>query len=322
MTVHSKTPQMNDRHALPANTGYVTMSPGRRFAHSAARVILVAFALLLTVLPPLQAEAANSRSLTLIRPDAAAFNAILSSSFPGLQEMSGFESIRSYMFILRNDTPYKIVAYSVRYEVYPSEFADYPPAYIRHVHRDGMPNFDKFSRTINPGDIYIANPGGLYAAPSDYVAEHKWVEFLIHSFAKRVTERGYPKARCFSVDSVLFADGNYTGPDRGHILKAYEALQAAERDEASAVLKSAEASEATGAMRCTLETDARDKADLSPTESVDAYYRSEYLNDRSQEALRLLTLLNRSGLDTVVERARQISKTPPLKITYQAQIEP
>jgi hypothetical protein len=238
-------------------------------------------------------------SLTLIHPDDQDFETILTTNFPGLEELDGYTVFRPYLVLLRNNTLHRARAYGVEWETHSA--TGMVRRTIAHFVQRYNPALLTERKAFVPGELRLVSPE-FDVSPTEYPTKRNWITTVMSlaptHLPYRLTDTQSVVA---SVDAAIFDDGGYIGADRHQLLLRYQCQRDAERDMAAAVLQLLDKKASTADIVSLLEQEAH--AGLAANTSQ-VNYDTVYALYRGREAQTFLTLYHREGMETVMTRAR------------------
>jgi hypothetical protein len=269
-----------------------------RCVRSSIRVPLLAIVALVSSLSPLLGQAAGTRHLAIITPDNPGFTKLLAEFYPGIEDISGFSTVRPYLVMLRSYSSIDIEAYCLQYRLVNTDISSYNPGCVRFIHDRYAPKTNNDSRPLQAGDIYLIAPTWLRASPQDYVTSRAAISSSISELATGVYSEEHPVVQSVIIDAVIYADGSYSGPDTTFLLESYKAALDAQKDENTAILQSIDSGMTEEAITHLLTSDinAGLSVDLSPTHNPVILYQQDYKDRRGREAQKLLSIYKQRGL--------------------------
>jgi hypothetical protein len=250
------------------------------------------------------AQSTGSHQLTLIHPEDANFDVLLTQNFRGFQDLEDYRAVRPFLVLLRNDTSHSTTAYTISWDIQSSggmvnrlstEFIQ--KHYVPKIH----------TRAFLSGDIRLVSPI-FNISPTQYLAQRNALSQKLGVFSAlppySSTDIKSVKA---TVDAAIYDDGAYVGIDRFKLLTEYQCIRDAERDIAESMLKLKSSEAPVPDIVAALERDAQ--AGLTANTSSgerDAIYALH----RGEEAQTLLNLYRSGGVESLMSRASAIEQHP------------
>jgi hypothetical protein len=245
---------------------------------------------------PPRSPAAQARNVDLVCSSQPDFEASIDVNYPELRQSDGFEGVKPFIALLRNNSEHGIKAFVVKWVIvgpagHKYEFTRMPWA--------GPGTSDPLT-----GDQVIWKPGELrLVSPSfDWSVSrqpHESRAKLLSDMSKG--RLGVDPASVLSidiwVDAVVYDDGFFSGPDKGNFYDRYEREQKGEQEEGAFALSLLELNLSDDEIVQRLSTDiekSRERNETDPASLEDAA--------RGKEARMLLAVFNRkgrSGLKTI-----------------------
>ena len=259
---------------------------------------------------PSKAQTVPARQLTLIQPNDPGFDNLLTTNFPGLARLDGYDTYRPFLVLLRNDTQNTVRAYMLQWEARslngePFRLQDLIERY------DPAPASERVA--LAPGALRLVSDH-FDVSPKEYQSlhQHNWVAAMMaQAGANPRYASADPNSVVPAVDAAVFDDGLCVGPDHQQIFMRYQREMDAEHDMADAILRllDQKAPETDVVAFLKAEADASARANQSQSGSALAY--AFY---RGRQAQTLLTLHRRGGIESVMTRAWRVQQHPRQKL--------
>jgi hypothetical protein len=252
-------------------------------------------------------KAVNSRELTLISPDDPQFETLLNANFPGLENLVGYQGMRPYLVLLRNDTPYAVSALTVEWDL--QKETSYQ---LRTRNVFIQKHFEPARETqpFVPGELRLLASNSINVSSTEYARTRgagAIAFFLSH---------GPPPVKnahvVASIDAVIYADGKYVGPDRNHLLERFRAERDAEREEGASVLRVLSSNPTSSDILAALQPNQQPGFTLngSPTNDPGLLYTRELAFNIFQDSQSLLSVYRRGGIGALSARAAAMANYP------------
>jgi hypothetical protein len=184
--------------------------------------------------PTTSAQSKPSRQLTLIHPDDQNFESLLANNYPGFQHFEAYQTVRSFLVLLRNDTANSARAYAIKWEIRGTDGLTHRLQNY-YIQKHFLPVTER--RPLVPGEVRLLAPF-LNLSPDQYNVQYDYVAKLV---ASNTSFALFSPSKVSSVnttvDAAIYDDGAYAGPDHFQLLLRYQCVRDAERDEANSVLQ-------------------------------------------------------------------------------------
>jgi hypothetical protein len=227
--------------------------------------------------------------ISLIGPSDSSFLPTVTTMIDP-SELPAFQPILPFSVVVHNGSSKDLIGICVAFEIVDAtgkhgflsqSFETIPPAGVRHP--------------------ILAAGGSLFVSPErgySYIAVHS-------NFGAGLTHpmTFYTSAASIktSLDSVIFTDGTFVGPDTQSKFAQYTGRLAADRDFANAVLSYKGG--AVASLKTFLDGEAVRSHNLSPSQA----YQYEYTKERSVRARNSQQTLAKKGFDAVISNALELS---------------
>lgn len=286
----------------------------RAIANGAWRLALILFApfSLWFMCSAAFAQTPLSRLLTLIQPNNPNFDTVLNQNFPGLQQLAAYQNMRPFLLILQNGTSYPVEAYAVTWETRAPD-GHIMRSQVSYIQKHYLPRTEL--RPLIPGETRLLSPY-FNIGPAQYLVQHDTVGQLMASVTAHspiVSQHLFTSVAAY-IDSVIFADGAYTGPDHFQLVLRYQALRDAERDEANSILPLVESNAPAEQVQEALRQDA-EKGLRVKTVPGHPDHDALYTLYRGRQAQQLITAYKSGGYSILQQRAEAMAHRPKKTLT-------
>jgi hypothetical protein len=239
----------------------------------------------------------SQRVIELISPSHPGFNAALDADYAGLRQADGFEMLRPFIALLRNNSGHGIKAYVLKWNVVKPDGRTYKLVRIPWAHGGQREALTGELIVWKPGEPRLVSPSFDWDSSTAYNEKRRK---LLSALAKGPLGTGGAEALNIevSLDAVIYDDGVFSGPDTENFSYQYECERNGEQDEGEVALN-------------LLEREASDEEiverlnhDSARSDTEDATDRITFVDiAKGREARKLLTELKRNGRDGLKRRA-------------------
>ncbi len=293
------------------------------FCHAVLRLLV--FTAAATVPFSAWAQSGTARQLTLILPTDSQFDSVVTQNYPGLlQTLASYRTVRPFLVLLINQTGHSATAYSIEFNIQtpgaPQGFQFPSPPQgqqMRRIFMQGESGTKVDAVAFGPGEVRLVSPN-FDVSPADYQETDGRFSVVLSQGARPPLPLSNPNAQVSSaVDSAIYDDGVYTGPDHSFLGKKYQAVTDAARDEGAAILK---VTNPTRESILALLTQDAAPVQQRGTSDPEQIYRMTYALQRANTARRLMgRMQGGGGLEFVLMQARIMASAPQVSLSQMSQ---